>query len=174
LIRFGTAKVDGALRPYLYFVRPPDMTKNQFKESNPLLGQIHNTENMHQHNNQKAQFDLIFDLHELTLNYDAADSSKSTRPFIDYICAVVNLYGYLCLSSNQEAINLVGKTGLTDSHISLCIHKDKETLIIHEKLKTAYMFLARCMFIESDPIYSSIQNKNRCYVWDRIKVGGQK
>ena len=146
------------------------MTTNQFKERNPLLGQIHNTENMQQHNNQKAQFDLIFDLHELTLNYE------KTRPFIDYICAVVNLYGYLCLSSNQEAINLVGKTGLTDSHISLCIHKDKETLIIHEKLKTAYMFLARCMFIESDPIYSSIQNKNRCYVWDRIdiKVGGQK
>tara|TARA_B110000285_G_C14947086_1_gene524877 strand:+ start:588 stop:731 length:144 start_codon:yes stop_codon:yes gene_type:complete len=43
------------------------MTKNQFKERNPLLGQIHNTENMQQHNNQKAQFDLIFDLHELTI-----------------------------------------------------------------------------------------------------------
>jgi hypothetical protein len=30
------------------------------------------------------------------------------------------------------------------------------------------------MFIENDPIYSSIQNKNRCYVWDRIRVGGQR
>ena len=24
------------------------------------------------------------------------------------------------------------------------------------------------MFIENDPIYSSVENKNRCYVWDRV------
>ena len=77
----------------------------------------------------------------------------------------------MCLSSNQEAIRRVQQTGLTESHISLCIHLDKEKLVIHEKMKTAYMFLARVLFIENDPISSSIVHKNRVYVWDRLHSG---
>jgi hypothetical protein len=48
---------------------------------------------------------------------------------------------------------------------------DKEKLVIHEKMKTAYMFLARVLFIENDPISSSIVHKNRVYVWDRLHSG---
>jgi hypothetical protein len=32
-----------------------------------------------------------------------------------------------------------------------------------------YMFLTRVMHIQNDPISPGISNKNRCYVWDRLK-----
>ena len=32
-----------------------------------------------------------------------------------------------------------------------------------------YMFLVRVMYIKNDPIFAGISNKNRCYVWERLK-----
>lgn len=32
-----------------------------------------------------------------------------------------------------------------------------------------YMFLTRVMHIQNDPIAPGISNKNRCYVWERLK-----
>ena len=69
----------------------------------------------------------------------------------------------------NQAIDLLGNVGLTESHISLVLHKDSKSLIVHEKFKAAYCFLARTMYIENDAINSCIDKKNRCYVWDRIK-----
>ena len=43
LLKFGTAKVDGALRPYVYFNRPKGWTKQQFLDLNPILAEIHDT-----------------------------------------------------------------------------------------------------------------------------------
>ena len=45
---------------------------------------------MIQHNNQKAQYDLIFDAH--TLSEKFADA----KIYVEYICAVVNLYACMC------------------------------------------------------------------------------
>lgn len=58
--------------------------------------------------------------------------------------------------------------GLNESHILLCIHRDTDRLIIHEKIKQQYMLLTRCMFIENDPISPNISNKNRCYIWEKL------
>jgi hypothetical protein len=64
---------------------------------------------------------------------------------------------------------MLSDVGLSESHISLILHQDTKKLVVHEKLKSAYCFLARVMYIENDSIVNNIDNKNRCYVWDRIK-----
>lgn len=107
-------------------------------------------------------------MHSLSKHFDENPQEDS---YIDYICKVIKLYARMCQSANKEAIRLVQKTGLTESHISLVIHPDTEKLVISEKFKEAYLFLATCMYIENDNISSTISNKNRCYVWDRIKKG---
>lgn len=70
-------------------------------------------------------------------------------------------------------IDMLSDVGLSESHISLILHKDTSNLTVHEKLKTSYCYLARVMFIENDSILNCIENKNRCYVWDRIKKSVQ-
>jgi hypothetical protein len=112
------------------------------------------------------QYELIFDLHELTRNFNA--KGKETWPYIEYICAVLNLYSHMCLSANTKAIKQMFEIGLNESHILLCIHRDTDRLIIHEKIKQQYMLLTRCMFIENDPISPNISNKNRCYIWEKL------
>ena len=118
------------------------------------------------------EYELIFDMHELTKNYET--KGRETWPYIEYICAVLNLYAHMCLSANQKAIKLVQETGLDESHILCCISSDRERLIIHEKLKQQYMFLTRVMYIQNDPISPGVQLKNRCYVWDRLKKPSDK
>jgi hypothetical protein len=171
LVKFGTAKVEETLRPYIYFERPAEWKLSDFLNDNPLLREIHDTGYMTQHNNQKAQYDLIFDLHSLTKKYYFNDDSKGRgiKLYLEYICAVVDLYSTMSLGSHTKCIDLLENVGLSESHISLVLHKDTKKLIIHEKFKASYCFLARSMFIENDAIVNHINDKNRCYVWDRIK-----
>ena len=42
---------------------------------------------------------MIFDMHELTKNYDT--EGKESQVYIDYICAVIELYTALCLGANH-------------------------------------------------------------------------
>jgi len=51
LIKFGTAKVEETLRPYIYFERPAHWKLSDFLKENPLLAEIHDTGYMTQHNN---------------------------------------------------------------------------------------------------------------------------
>ena len=74
---------------------------------------------------------------------------------------------------NTRTIDLLNSVGLSESHISLALHKDSPNLIIHEKFKTAYCYLAKHMYIDNDKMKDCIDNKNRCYVWDRIKKKSQ-
>lgn len=73
-------------------------------------------------------------MHELTKNVDA--KGRETSIYIDYICAVINLYSSVCLDSNLEVIrHVMRQTGLDESHILCVIANDNERLIIHEKFK---------------------------------------
>ena len=81
-------------------------------------------------------------------------------PYIDYMAAVINMYSHLCLSRNHHAINKIKEIGLSYEHIISCINNKH----IHEKLKAAYIFAARVLFIDNDPFPTLIAYKNRCYL----------
>jgi hypothetical protein len=102
----------------------------------------------------------------MTKKYEA--KGTETWPYIDYLCAVLNLYSHMCLSANVEAIKHLQEIGLNEAHILLCIHSDSERLHIHEKIKQSYMFLTRTMFIQNDPVSPGIAQKNRCYIWEKL------
>jgi len=85
--------------------------------------------------------DFIFDLTEISSN------AEEMQPYIDYIYAVLNLYGHMCLSRNHEAIKMVKSVGLSHEHILCCLN----TKHLNDKLKAAYLFLARVIFIDNDP-----------------------
>ena len=74
-----------------------------FTDNNPLLGEIQDTGYMTQHNNQKAQYDLIFDVHSLTQRYNDNDDTKSfgIKLYVEYICSVVSLYANMSLGANH-------------------------------------------------------------------------
>jgi hypothetical protein len=74
----------------------------------------------------------------------------------------------MCTGGNNDVIERLANVGLSESHVSLILHKDTKKLVVHEKFKAAYCYLARAIYIENDSIVSSIEKKNRCYVWDRI------
>lgn len=116
---------------------------------------------------QKAQtpYELVFDMHELTDKSFAVNSPMCSKIYVDYIVAVLNLYGNLCLSSNQKSIKAIQETGLNETHLILCMAQDKRELKIHERLKQMYTYLARVLYVENDPISIGIDNKKRCYVW---------
>ena len=115
-----------------------------------------------------VQYELVFDFHELTNNYETKE--KATWPYIDYICAVVNMYAHMCLGGNTKAIrSIIQMTGIDETFIIQTISQDMESIKIHEKLKQAFMFLTRVLFIENDPISPGINRKNRCYVWDQLE-----
>jgi hypothetical protein len=165
-LKFGTAKVGNVLRPFVYFVRPKAvMSLGAFIESNPILGELQDNFKMTQ--TTEREYELIFDMHELSKSYDI--KGKETWPYVDYIATVISLYAHMCLSGNKRAIKCIQETGIDESHILCCISQDNERLVIHEKLKQMYMFLTRVMHIQNDPISPGISNKNRCYVWDRLK-----
>lgn len=107
-------------------------------------------------------------MHEMTRNYET--KGKETWRYIDYICAVIQLYAHMCLSGNTRAIKEVQGVGLNESHILCCICQDNERLVIHEKIKQSYMFLTRVLFIQNDPLSPGIEFKNRCYVWDKLSM----
>ena len=142
------------------------MTLPEFINQNPILGEIQDNFNMQQRS--QNQYELIFDLHEMTRNYET--KGKETWPYIDYICAVISLYAHMCLSGNQRAIKEVQQVGLNESHILCCICQDNERLVIHEKIKQHYMMLTRVLFIQNDQLSPGIDNKNRCYVWDKLSM----
>ena len=73
-------------------------------------------------------------MHELT-EKSYCNSPTSSKIYIEYIVAVLNLYGNLCLSSNQKSIKAIQETGLNETHLILCLDRDKKGLKIHEKLK---------------------------------------
>ena len=103
-LRFGTAKVGNILRPFVYFNRPKaTMSLPEFLENNPILGEIQDNFNMQQRS--QNQYELIFDLHEMTRNFET--KGKETWPYIDYICAVIQMYAHMCLSGNTRAIKEV-------------------------------------------------------------------
>lgn len=85
-------------------------------------------------------------------------------PYIDYIVAVINLYSHLCLSRNQLAIKKIKELGMNYEHIITCINNQN----IHEKLKAAYIFAAKVLFIDNDPFPTVLNNKNRCYFWNAL------
>lgn len=87
---------------------------------------------------------MIFDAHSLREKF------KDVEIYIRYICAVVRLYACMSLGGNDVVIEKLSEVGLSESHISLMLNKDTDKLIVHEVMKTAYCFLARCMFIEND------------------------
>jgi hypothetical protein len=96
-MKFGCAKVGNILRPFVYFCRPKAiMSVGSFIERNPILGEIQDSFKMTQKSTN--QYEMIFDIHELTKNYNT--KGKETWPYIDYICAVINLYAHVCLSGN--------------------------------------------------------------------------
>ena len=41
---------------------------------------------------------MIFDMHELTKNFDT--EGKESQPYVNYICAVLNLYLAICVGGN--------------------------------------------------------------------------
>lgn len=89
---------------------------------------------------------MVFDLHELTKNYET--KGKETWPYIEYICAVLNLYSHLCLSSNVTAIEkIMSKAGIKEDFILQTIGEDTDRLQIHEKLKQSFMELTKHLFI---------------------------
>ena len=109
---------------------------------------------------------MIFDIHELTKNYNS--KGKETWPYIDYICAVVNMYAHVCLSGNVKGIKSLINLGIDENLILCCISSDQRRLVIHEKFKQAFMFLTRVMYIQNDSISPGISAQNRCYVWNRL------
>jgi len=72
------------------------MSLNDFLLDNPILSQIQDNFNMQQRN--QNQYELVFDLHEMTKRYEM--KGLETKPYIDYLCAVLILYAHICLSAN--------------------------------------------------------------------------
>jgi hypothetical protein len=109
----------------------------------------------------------VFDLHELTKNYET--KGKETRPYIDYMVSVINLYAHMCIGANQTAIEkIITKTGINEPFILKATEQDSDTYEIHEKLRQAFMRLTQYLFIENNPVGMSISMKNRCYVWETL------
>lgn len=163
-IKFGTALVGNILRPFVYFNRPKRMLSlAQFIDNNPILGETHNYK-MEQR--QKYEYEMIFDLHEMSKNAD--EEGKETAPYIDYIYSCINMYAHMCMTGNSDAIRLIRELGLDNEHILLCIHEDKEKLIMHEKLKQIYMFLVKMLYISNDSLCTKIDFQNRCYIWEKL------
>ena len=79
-------------------------------------------------------------------------------PYIDYICAVVELYAYMCMdghiSSNIEAVN---KCGISFTHAMSVLKNDK----IHIKLRNSYSFLIRILFLNVEPFISIVSDTNK-------------
>ena len=60
---------------------------DQFTNQNPYLG---SGDNFNVNQRQESQYELIFDMHELIKNIDV--KGIETKIYIEYICAVINLY----------------------------------------------------------------------------------
>ena len=52
-------------------------------------------------------FDLTFDLQELSIR------EESLMPYVDYICAVLDLYAAICTSRNADGAKRVKELGLS-------------------------------------------------------------
>ena len=134
-----------------------------FIDNNPILGENHNYK-MEQ--KQKPEYEMVLDMHEMTKN--AEQNGNDTSPYIDYICAALNMYAHMCFDGNSQAVTMMRDIGLDNEHILLCIHQDQDKLIIHEKLKPYYMLISNVLFVENDKFSTKINQKNRIYIWDRL------
>ena len=112
-------------------------------------------------NSQQESTDIVFDLIELS------SRAEFLEPYIDYICAVIRMYAHMCLSRNHVTIKKVKEAGLNYDHISTCIISKS----IHEKLRSAYVFAVKVLFIDNDPFPSLLHYHNRCYLWKAVERG---
>lgn len=71
----------------MYFNRSKKhISLEKFIDDNPVLGEVNNFK-MQQKCETDMEYEMVFDLHELTLYDD--EPGKETQPYINYICAVL-------------------------------------------------------------------------------------
>ena len=87
--------------------------------------------------------DITFDLIELSMKANQANINI----YIEYIAVCIEMYGHFCLSRNLSAMKEVKEKGLGHEHIEQCLIEKA----LHERLRTAYIFLARCVYVDNDP-----------------------
>ena len=99
-------------------------------------------------------FDIVFELQEISAKHEIL------MPYIDYICAIIDLYSNICLSRNIEGIKKVKDIGLNFDLIVNCIGNSN----VHEKFKASFIYAAKVLYIDNDPFPSLVNYKNRCYL----------
>lgn len=132
--------------PYVTFQRRGGKNNDFFLDKNPVLEELFRADagNESQENS--------FTLEELS------EHEKLLMPYIDYICAIVELYAYLCLDGNiPKNLEAVGKAGLSFTHAISTLKNDK----IHIKIRNSYSFLIRVFFLDIEPFISIMNNYNR-------------
>jgi hypothetical protein len=107
------------------------MSLTLFIELNQALGEVRNKTALLQRNG--TDYDLTFDLFELSRHYESP--SVSTKPYVDYLAALLNMFAHLCLNSFWKAIFAMRSIGLDESHILCCTTMDHDTFHVHEALK---------------------------------------
>ncbi|CDW72551.1 inositol-triphosphate receptor [Stylonychia lemnae] len=104
------------------------------------------------------EFEITFDLQEMTLKYETC------MPYINYICAVIDLYANMCIGRNADAIKRVREIGISpDLVINVLQNKN-----IHEKFKASIIKIAKVAFIDCDPFPTLAKSKNRCFFWEGV------
>ena len=145
-LRFKTGKSESG-KPTVVFLKKPGVTNLVFFENNPALLQCSKSGN-----DIEAYDDpeLIFELVTLSSNADLIPL------YIDYIAAVIMLYASICVSRNQLAIKVIRSelgAGLSARHLKKVISSKS----IDEKLKAAYVYAAKVLFIDNVPFDSLAQ-----------------
>lgn len=82
---------------------------------------------------------------------------------VDYIAALIELVASICLSRNNNAINLI----INNFEFSFKRILDLITNVrIHSKIRRYLLFLIRVLFVDVDPYLRYSEFSNRCYYWD--------
>jgi hypothetical protein len=141
--------------PYVVFQRKGGKDNEFFLDRNPILEELFRADV-----GDESQ-ENSFTLEEL------CEHDKILMPYIDYVCAVVELYAHLCLNGNiNNNLTEVNKTGLSFNHAMAVLKSDK----LHIKLRNSYSFLIRVIFLDIEPFISIMNNYNRCYFWNSLDL----
>lgn len=132
----------------MYFARLKNESMERFLSMNPNLSSCFSQGGAL---DGIKKFDIIFDLSELSIL--ERDQPGFVKPYIDYICAVLNLYAAICAGRNQLAIvALRDRIGLNLQMIlTIAESFTKELLPINANLKVAFLKLTRTFILENYP-----------------------
>ena len=151
-IKFGLE--DETIAYFTFQLPKNSINYEDFLKNNPSLRMLFKNEKFHDLRTPKFYYDSL--------------SSSNLKAFLNYICAVLDLYEVVCRSRNENLMSYITgpNINLTPEHMWSVMYDFEIPIVIRSRM----LKLIRTLLVDVDYFYRITEFRNRCYKWEDINI----